>query len=73
MLGIFASLAVGEPVYAQTEQDFTLEEIIVTARKREESLQEIPVSITVLSENLIEDTGILTQGRTVSTGAWNPL
>ncbi len=61
MMGIFASLAVGEPIHAQTEQDFALEEIIVTARKREESLQEVPVSITVLSDNLIEDTGILTQ------------
>ena len=61
VMGIVATLAVGEPVYAQTEQDFALEEIIVTARKREESLQEVPVSITVLSDNLIEDTGILTQ------------
>ncbi len=61
MVGIFATLAVGEPVYAQTEQDFVLEEIIVTARKREESLQEVPVSISVLSDGLIEDTGILTQ------------
>ena len=61
MLGIFASLAVGEPVQAQTEQGFLLEEIIVTARKREESLQEVPVSISVLSDGLIEETGILTQ------------
>ena len=61
MMGIFASLAVGEPVQAQTEQGFLLEEIIVTARKREESLQEVPVSISVLSDGLIEETGILTQ------------
>ena len=60
-IGIFAGLAAGEPVHAQTEQDFTLEEIIVTARKREESLQEVPVSISVLSDSLISDTGILTQ------------
>ena len=61
MMVIFASLAVGEPVQAQTEQDFLLEEIIVTARKREESLQEVPVSISVLSAGLVEETGILTQ------------
>ena len=61
MMGILASLAAGEPVQAQTEQDFLLEEIIVTARKREESLQEVPVSISVLSDNLIQETGILTQ------------
>ena len=61
MVGILASLAVGQPVQAQTELEFTLEEIIVTARKREESLQEVPVSISVMSDSLIQETGILTQ------------
>ena len=61
MLGIGLSLAVGTPVSAQQDDGFLLEEIIVTARKREESLQEVPVSISVLTDNLIEETGILTQ------------
>jgi len=61
MLGIGLSLAVGAPVSAQQDDGFVLEEIIVTARKREESLQEVPVSISVLSDGLIEETGILTQ------------
>ncbi len=61
MLGIGLSLAVGTPVSAQQDDGFLLEEIIVTARKREESLQEVPVSISVLTNNLIEETGILTQ------------
>lgn len=61
MFGIALSLTVGAPVSAQEDAGFQLEEIIVTARKREENLQEIPVSITVMSANLIEDTGILTQ------------
>ena len=40
------------PVLAQ-EQQLALEEIIVTARKRYEPLQETPVSVTVLSEELL--------------------
>lgn len=42
-------------------ENVSLEEIVVTARKREESLQEVPVSITVLGQNLINDANILTQ------------
>ena len=61
MLGSRPELAVGAPVSAQQDDGFVLEEIIVTARKREESLQEVPVSISVLSDGLIEETGILTQ------------
>ena len=40
----------GEPV----AKPRVLEEIVVTARKREESLQEVPVSINVVSTDLIE-------------------
>jgi iron complex outermembrane receptor protein len=36
----------------------TLEEITVTARKTEESLQEVPVAITAVSAQTIEDLGI---------------
>ena len=43
------------PVHAQ---EVTLEEIVVTARKRAESVQDIPESITVFSESGIEDSGI---------------
>ena len=43
------------PVHAQ---ELTLEEIVVTARKRTESVQDIPESITVFSESGIEDSGI---------------
>lgn len=38
-----------------------LEEIIVTARRREESLQEVPVSISVLSNQSLIDAGVVTQ------------
>ena len=43
------------PVYGQ---DAELEEILVTARKRSESVQDIPESITVFSESQVEDAGI---------------
>lgn len=35
-----------------------LEEVIVTARKREESLQEIPVAVSALSGNALEEAGL---------------
>lgn len=38
-----------------------LEEVVVTARKREESLLEVPVSITVMNRDLIKDAAILSQ------------
>jgi iron complex outermembrane receptor protein len=38
-----------------------LEEVVVTARKREESLQEVPVSITVLGDELLKDAGVYSQ------------
>ena len=51
---IAATLAV-PPTLAQ---DFQLEEIVVTARKREESLQEVPVSISVINSDLLVESGI---------------
>ena len=60
--GISFCLLHTAPSTAQEEGDsLTLEEIIVTGRKREESLQEVPVSISVLGENLIQDAGIIDQ------------
>ena len=43
------------PAFAQ---DALLEEIVVTARKREESLQEVPVSISVITSDLLIESGI---------------
>ena len=37
----------------------SLEEVVVTARKREENLLEVPVSISVFSSNLIDEAGIV--------------
>ena len=74
---IALAVAVGAVAYgaapqaaAQEEPQIGLEEIVVTARKREESLQEVPVSITAFSAEDIfekdmlnlEDVGLQTPG-----------
>ncbi len=61
MTRIWSSLAISSltlgsvvPVHAQD----TIEEIIVTARKKEERLQEIPLSITAIPAEVLERKGI---------------
>lgn len=39
------------------DNDFLLEEIIVTAQKRAESIQDVPVAITVFNADLLKETG----------------
>ncbi|MFV1998532.1 MAG: hypothetical protein ACC641_11045, partial [Acidiferrobacterales bacterium] len=56
---LMASLGTGvQEVLAQegatTEEITTIEEVIVTARKREETLQQIPISLTVFNKGDIE-------------------
>jgi len=45
-----------------TQDKYELETIIVTSQKREENIQEVPMSITALSEIQIEDAGIQDMG-----------
>ena len=52
-IGVAATAAV--PVMAQTSQ---LEEIVVTARKRDESYRDVPVTINVFTQAQIESAGI---------------
>ena len=51
--------AVAEAQQQQTAQSSAIEEIIVTSRKREESLQEIPVSVTAFSAIAMERAGFV--------------
>ncbi len=46
------------PVLAQQDGADTIEEVVVTARRIEESLEDVPASITVLTERDIERAGI---------------
>ena len=52
---IFSSF-VFEKTYAQTSEasEYTVEEIIVTARKRSESIQDVPVAVSALSIEQVE-------------------
>ncbi|WP_262695666.1 TonB-dependent receptor [Kordiimonas aquimaris] len=47
------------PVFAQDEDEdfFTLEEIVVTAQKRAENIQDVPIAVTALSSSALEVTG----------------
>lgn len=50
-LGTLGSLPIATPVQAQ---DSLIEEVVVTARKRQESLQDVPVAVTALTPNQLE-------------------
>ncbi|MEQ8508999.1 MAG: TonB-dependent receptor [Rhodospirillaceae bacterium] len=52
--GLALTFGLGEIAYAQS---LALEEIVVTARKREESLQEVPLAISVFSADDIDRSG----------------
>ncbi|MBO6505371.1 MAG: TonB-dependent receptor [Kordiimonadaceae bacterium] len=58
-LGGFSSVAAQDGT-AEDEQTFTIEEVIVTARKTEESLFEVPVAVSVLGGAFFEDTNFNT-------------
>ena len=59
----FAIAASGPSAFAQQSAasdagNFALEEVVVTARKRTESLQDVPISITAFTAEAIEQRGI---------------
>ncbi|MDZ7784707.1 MAG: TonB-dependent receptor [Halioglobus sp.] len=47
-----------ELVPAASAQTMVLEEVIVTARKRQEAIQDVPISVTAFSGNQLRDAGI---------------
>lgn len=49
-----AIAATTAPHVLAQDSDFALEEVLVTARKREESIQKVPISVTSLSKELKE-------------------
>lgn len=62
LAALFAALATGgvagNVAGQELVSELTLEEIVVTARKRAESFQDVPVSISVIDSGLIEEAGI---------------
>ncbi len=47
-----------QPASATEKEATTLDRMVVTAQKREEALQDVPISLTVLPEQLLQDTGV---------------
>ncbi|RZA33266.1 MAG: TonB-dependent receptor [Lysobacteraceae bacterium] len=43
---------------AANQEPTTLDTLVVTAQKREEALQDVPITLTVLPEQLLQDTGV---------------
>ena len=55
---VVAALATPLLSFPASAQNFMLEEVIVTARKRVESLQETPVAVTALDADALREAGI---------------
>jgi len=72
---VLAGLGASSAAQAQTSDTQTVDSIIVTAQKREQNLQDVPVVVTAVGAKLLQDTGvkdikdltILTPGLTVTS------
>ena len=53
-----AMVALGASAVAEEDKGFTLDEIVVTAQKREQSIQDVPISIGVLQGSELDQSGI---------------
>lgn len=53
----------GSPIETTLIEDNLLEEIVVTSRRREETAQSVPIPISVISGNLIDDAGAFNVNR----------
>ncbi|WP_188109619.1 TonB-dependent receptor [Pseudohalioglobus sediminis] len=57
-LCLAVAAAASAQVAAQSDAPLALEEVVVTAQKREQSLQDVPVSVTAFTEDVIDRAGI---------------
>jgi iron complex outermembrane receptor protein len=58
LLAALAIVVFIEPVWAQVEPSSNLEEIVVTARKRNENFQDVPITVDVFTAQEIKSAGI---------------
>lgn len=59
MCGVaWAALTIGTPFAAAAQDSAVVEELIVTAQKREQGLSQVPISITALSGEQLERSGV---------------
>ena len=66
MAVVTAIAAVQTPVAVSQESSFAIEEVVVTARKRSENLQEVPIAISAIDAATIDRAGIERAGDYIS-------
>ncbi|WP_156447745.1 hypothetical protein, partial [Caulobacter sp. CCH5-E12] len=55
---VLAGLSVASVAQAQQTETMTVDSIVVTAQKREQNLQDVPVVVTAVGAKLLQDTGV---------------
>ena len=58
LLSLAVAATVGAAVTPQASAQAMLEEVIVTAQKREQSLQDVPVAVTAFTGEMLEKSGV---------------
>ncbi|HYE44806.1 MAG TPA: hypothetical protein VEA44_03430, partial [Caulobacter sp.] len=56
--GALLAASLGGSVYAQSTAANTIEELVITAEKREQSLQDVPVAVSAFTDERREIVGI---------------
>ncbi|MEQ1929062.1 MAG: TonB-dependent receptor [Parvularculaceae bacterium] len=56
-VSLIALMSGSSPVYAQGDEEAASDEIIVSARRRDESLQDVPVAVTAFSGDALDQIG----------------
>ena len=58
VLALVMSCAVAAPAIAADEAPHTIDELVVTAQKRTQNLQDVPIVVTSVSKDLLRDSGV---------------
>ena len=52
------ALVISAPVEIHAQESINIEEIVVTARKKDESLQEVPVAVSAITADMVNQMGL---------------